>query len=166
MKTIIAFVFGVSLLLILGLFALSFTDRNQTEAIINTYQKSDSSRPKLSIDQTIADLGPMKVKDEGVKDFVIKNIGDKTLQISGINSSCNCATAKFIVNGVESGEFGMHKPGTQVFEVVPNAEAVIRVIYRPYVMPVYGFVSREVYADTNDPDMPKLVLRVTTNVSK
>lgn len=144
---------------------MSFFSKEQVIPAVN-YSKSDSDRPRLSASETETDFGSISVKQEVSKDFVVKNTGNKPLQISKINSSCNCTTVKYIYEGKESAEFGMHNPGRDVFEIAPGSEAVMKVIYRPFVMPVYGFVSREAYAETNDPDFPRLILKVKTTVNK
>lgn len=165
MKNIILFIFGISILMIGGLFVLSLSTKNSGKEIVS-YRKTEEVRPKAVLPETETDLGTISVKQEVSKDFVVRNTGGKPLQISKINSSCNCTTARFIYNGQESAEFGMHNPGQEIYEIAPGTEATIKVIYRPYVMPVYGFVSREVYAETNDPDLPRIVLRVKTIVNK
>lgn len=163
-KLIISFVLGTTFLLIVALFTLSFFDKTNTPQV-TTYTKSESQKPKVDIPETFGDLGNISVKDLVTKDFIIKNRGDKILQLSNVNSNCGCTSAKIISNGVETKESGMHKVSSTVTEIAPGADATISVIYRPLTMPVYGVVFREVYIDTNDPDLPKLVLRIKANVN-
>lgn len=164
MKNIILIILGSSFLLILSLFAFSMFGKSNSPKII-TYTKTEVQRPKVQLIDTYSDMGNIKVKDTITKDFTVKNIGDKPLDLSGINSNCGCTSARIIYEGTESKEYGMHRVSTDVIEVAPGKQAVIRVIYRPYTMPVYGVVSREVYIDTNDPDQPKIVLRIKANVN-
>jgi len=163
MKLVISFLLGMTLLLILGLFALSFFDKSETPQI-STYSKTDDLKPKLEIADTYYDLGTINVKNVATKDFVVKNSGQKPLQLSNVNSNCGCTSAKIISEGVETKESGMHRISPVVTEVAPGTEVTVRVIYRPFTMPVYGVVTREVYLDTNDPNLSKLILRIKANV--
>jgi len=106
----------------------------------------------------------MKVSDDKSANFKIKNIGQKPLQLSNISSSCNCTFGQVIINGKESDVFGMHNVSDFAGEVFPGKEAIIKVTYRPSIMPVYGVIEREVYVSTNDPENPKLIFKVKANV--
>ncbi|MEK7633822.1 MAG: DUF1573 domain-containing protein [Patescibacteria group bacterium] len=132
---------------------------------IISYSVSDKERPKVEAKIISADLGKMKVSEDKSANFKIKNIGQKPLQLSNVSSSCNCAFAQVVINGKESDIFGMHNVSDFAGEVLPGKEAVIKVTYRPSIMPVYGAVEREVYVNTNDPDNPKLVFKVKATVN-
>lgn len=58
----------------------------------------------------------------------------------------------------------MHSKDSYIAEIAPNKEAKLKVIYRPYIMPVYGQVEREAYLSTNDPQNPKLVFKIKAQV--
>ena len=58
----------------------------------------------------------------------------------------------------------MHAKSDDVIEIAPGKQALVRVIYVPSIMPVYGSVEREVYLNTNDPNSPKLTFKVIANV--
>lgn len=58
----------------------------------------------------------------------------------------------------------MHAQSDDVFEIAPNTQATLRLTYRPFTMPVYGALTREVYVTTNDPSNPKLVFQIKTFV--
>ncbi len=135
-----------------------------TAVKILSYTKDDKERPRVEAKSTSANLGNMKVNEEKEAVFTIKNSGEKTLQLSNIISSCSCTVGKLIINGKESEEFGMHAGSDYVGEILPGKDATLKVIYRPYVMPVYGPVEREVYINTNDPENPRLVFKVNTIV--
>lgn len=137
--------------------------KTEAKTILN-YSASDKERPKTEVKTTLSDFGKMKVSDEKSADFTIKNIGKKPLQLSDITSSCNCTFGQVIISGKESEFFGMHNVSAFAGEILPGKEATVRVIYRPYIMPVYGLVEREVYVTTNDPENPRLVFRVKANV--
>lgn len=133
--------------------------------VIVNYQSTDKERPRAEVKVTSSDLGKMKVSDEKSAGFTIKNTGKKPLQLSDINSSCNCTFGQVVIDGKESEFFGMHNVSAFAGEILPGKEAKIKVIYRPYIMPVYGIVVREVYVTTNDPENPRLVFKVKANVN-
>ena len=110
------------------------------------------------------DFGEIKVSDTKEKEFVLKNTGSKPLQILNINSSCGCTAGKIIYNNSETKEYGMHAQSGYLMDIAPGTEAKVKVIYRPFQMPVYGAVEREVYVTTNDPQREKLIFAVKANV--
>ncbi len=119
---------------------------------------------KVEAKEIVADLGEMKVADVKSRDFTIKNIGENPLQITSVSSSCNCAFGQIVYKGQTSKEYGMHAPGGFVNQIAVGDTAIIRVTYKPYIMPVYGPVTRDVYVGTNDPDNPRLTFTVQTVV--
>lgn len=153
-----------SLLAIVGSYFF-LVNGQKPEVQIISYSLKDKERPKVKAKTTLIDLGKMKVSDEKSADFTIKNIGQKPLQLSNISSSCSCTFGQVIIDGKESELFGMHTVSDLAGEILPGKLAKIRVIYRPYVMPVYGLIEREVYVSTNDPENPKLVFKVKTIVN-
>ena len=143
-------------------FLLAGSQKPQVQ--ITSYSLTDKERPKVEAKTTFSDLGKMKVSEDKSANFKIKNIGQKPLQLSNISSSCNCTFGQVVINGKESELYGMHAPSDFAGEVLPGKEAIIKVTYRPSIMPVYGPVEREVYVTTNDPDNQKLVFKVKANV--
>ena len=137
---------------------------NSTQVFFTSYKVEDKEKPRVEVKQTSQDLGQMKVSDEKYKDFLVKNVGTRGLILSNISSSCGCTLGQLIYEGEKSPEFGMHSKSAYAKEIPPGKEASIRVIYRPYIMPVYGLVDREVYVETNDPQNSKLIFRVTANI--
>lgn len=153
LKTIIISLAGI-LLVTLG--AIWFLTRNQTATPIT----AANIFSKVEARETVADLGEMKVSDVKSRDFVIKNVGENPLQITSVSSSCNCTVGQIVYNGQTSREYGMHAPGKFVNEIAVGDTAIVRVIYKPYIMPVYGPVTRDVYVGTNDPQNPRLTFTV------
>lgn len=137
---------------------------NKPEVKIVSYSSSDKDRPIVETKKTLVDLGTIKVSDQKEAEFSIKNIGTKPLQVSNMSSSCHCTFAQFIYQNKTSDEYGMSKISDVLTPIAPDTEAKVKVIYRPYIMPVYGPVEREVYLSTNDPNNPKLVFQVKTVV--
>lgn len=153
----------ISAILIFGSYLIVFFS-SEKPVQVASYNTGNKDRPRVEIKQSSADMGTIKVSDEKYADFVVKNVGNKPLQLSDISSSCGCTVGKIIYEGKESAEFGMHSQSGVVSEIAAGKSAVMRVIYRPYVMPVSGLVEREVYASTNDPENPKLIFKVTATV--
>lgn len=157
---------GAFVVLIGAYFFISAGNKSsQPTTLVASYNSADKERPQAEVKQDSADLGSIKVSDQKSQDFLVKNIGKKPLQFSNITSSCGCTVGQVIYDGKTSDEFGMHSQSSEVFEIAPGKQATVRVIYRPYVMPVYGPVEREVYVETNDPANPKLVFKVNANVN-
>lgn len=114
--------------------------------------------------ENVFDFGEIKVSDVKEKDFVLKNTGTKPLQILNINSSCNCTAGKIIYNNSETKEYGMHAQSGYLMDILPGTQAIVKLIYRPFQMPVYGAVEREIYVTTNDPQREKIIFSVKAYV--
>lgn len=138
--------------------------QTSSDVSVATYKSTDAARPQVEVKQTKKDFGAIKVSDTATATFAIKNVGKVPLQLFDISSSCGCTVGKVSYNGQESTEFGMHSAGDFATPISPETTATVTVIYRPFVMPVYGAVEREVYVSTNDPSHTKLVFQVTANV--
>lgn len=162
-KALLAGIILFSLITIVGSYFL-FASTEQPRVAIISYSASDKEKPIVEVKENSADFGTIKVSEEKAKDFFIKNIGNKPLQLSNITTSCGCTVVQIIYKGMTSEEFSMHAQSEYVAEIAPQTDALIRVIYRPYVMPVYGIVGREAYMSTNDPLNPKLVFKVKSFV--
>ena len=162
-NTIFFFVIGASILFVgVAYYMLSTPSKPQTQIL--SYNSQDKEKPKAELGETSQDIGKIKVSDKKEVDFVIKNSGNKNLQLSQITSSCGCTSGKILYNGKESKEYSMHAQSDDVFEIAPNTQATLRLTYRPFTMPVYGALTREVYVTTNDPSNPKLVFQIKTFV--
>lgn len=134
---------------------------------LTTGQKSNpqaTDRPIAETPDSLFDFGEIKVSDTKEKEFVLKNTGTKPLQILNINSSCGCTTGKISYNGTETKEWGMHAQSGYLLDIAPSTQAIVKVIYRPFQMPVYGAVEREVYITTNDPVRNRLIFAVKAYV--
>ena len=163
-KSLIIGIVIFSIVIVVGSYFFLVADQKPQPAIIS-YSLNDKEKPKVEAKTTFSDLGKMKVSDDKSANFKIKNIGQKPLQLSNISSSCNCTFGQVIINGKESDVFGMHNVSDFAGEVFPGKEAIIKVTYRPSIMPVYGVIEREVYVSTNDPENPKLIFKVKAIVN-
>jgi hypothetical protein len=54
----------------------------------------------------------------------------------------------------------MHSSISWVGTLNPGKKATVKVIYRPYIMPVSGEITRDVYVQTNDPDNERITFTV------
>lgn len=158
---VIGFVF---LALTYGAYVISGGGKSPTQ-IIN-YNTSDNSKPQVKVQKFTGDMGKIKVSEKKIYDFTIQNTGSQPLQLFNMTSSCNCTVGQVIVGNVTSAEYGMHAPSDYITEIKPGGKGLVRVIYRPFVMPAFGTVEREVSVGTNDPQTPKLVFKVTAFVKE
>lgn len=165
-KIMLSIIGGFTVLTIGVIVVLSAMQGKQASAGTNTasYNITDNERPKVDAPSTFSDLGTMKVKDEKKAEFAIENKGNNPLVLSNISSSCGCTVGQITIDGTTSPEFGMHSKGTWQGTVEPGKIATLTVIYRPYIMPVSGVVTRDVYVSTNDPENQKLTFSVRANV--
>lgn len=131
---------------------------------LELYSATDTERPQIEVDTKIKDLGQMKVSDIKSADFVIKNTGQKPLQITNVSTSCNCTFAQIEIEGKQSPRFSMHKNPVWTGELAPQKEAKVTAIYEPSLMPVQGPVERNVLFTTNDPQNQNISLTLTATV--
>lgn len=141
-------IFAVVLIVI---FSINEKKQIKENGNIISYTSTDQEKPKVNVSSSFVDLGSMKVKDEKTAEFIIENKGAKPLQIFKISSSCDCTFGQVTINGEKSPEFGMHSKNTWVGMIESGKNAKLSVIYRPFIMPVKGVVTRDVYVQTNDP---------------
>lgn len=124
---------------------------------------------KVQIPTEERELGNISVANERTAVFFIRNVGGKPLQISQVRTSCMCTYAQVIIADNKSPLFNMamhHSPAVQSWQgvVEPGLTAMIRIIYRPYMMPVKGSVARNVKFNTNDPTRPVVELGIHATV--
>lgn len=147
-----------------GYFALSSGEQPQIP--ITSYSIQDTNRPIAETTEVSYDMGTIKVSDTKEKEFIVKNSGKKPLLLSEISSSCGCTSAQIVYKGLSSKTFSMHSQSDYVAQIDPQTSAVVKVVYMPFTMPVYGVVERQVFMSTNDPNKPKLEFRIKANVQK
>lgn len=161
------YIIGGFTILIIGVIVIfSISQGKQASAGTNnvSYSVTDSEKPNATTTSKFSDLGTMKVKDEKKAEFAIENTGNKPLVLSNISSSCGCTVGQITIDGKTSPEFGMHSKSTWQGTVEPGKSAKVTVIYRPYIMPVSGVVTRDVFVQTNDPENNQLTFTVKANV--
>lgn len=131
--------------------------------------RDEMGKASMAIDKTFADLGSMKGDEEKTATFTISNTSDAVLRIWNVETSCNCTFASVVIGGVETGEFNMRMHTTAslknwIGEVPAKQTALLKVTYRPSVMPVTGVVTRQVRFATNDPKNAEVEVTVKADV--
>lgn len=164
MKTDAKIIIGaiaVSVLIIVGAVAALGKDTSP--------QRVDMGRASMTIDKKFEDFGTMKADDERTATFTIANTSEATLRLWNIATSCDCTFATITIDGKETPEFNMpmHTKGelkNWIGEVDPQKKALLKVTYRPKVMPVTGVVTRQVTFSTNDPNNETVEVSIKANV--
>ena len=161
---------------ILGIFLFSFvfiagayfvlSSGNKPPISIPKYISENKDKPIIEVKETTYDMGTIKVSDTKEKKFMIKNTGTKPLLLSEVSSSCGCTTAQIMYKGAASREFSMHGQSDYVIQIEPQTTAFVKIVYKPFTMPVYGTVARQVFMNTNDPDLPKLEFNIKAFVTE
>ncbi len=152
--------FTVLLLVLIVLFSINEGKQSQAAANITSFSAADKEKPEVVVSSTFSDLGNIKVKDEKSAKFTIVNIGTKPLSLYKVSSSCDCTFGQVTIEGVKSPELGMHSQNPWTGTVNPGKNATLDVIYRPFIMPVKGTVTRDVYVQTNDPANPRITFSI------
>ena len=155
----------VLLLVLIVLFSINEGKQSQAASNITSYRANDKEKPEASVSSFFSDLGNMNVKDEKSAEFTIVNNGLKPLSLFKISSSCDCTYGQITIDGKVSPEFSMHSKNPWVGTIAPGKKATLSVIYRPFIMPVKGEGSRDVFMETNDPNNPRLNFTVKANVN-
>lgn len=127
-------------------------------------RREEQGTASVALDRTYANLGPMKTEEEKTAVFTLTNTAQSTLRIWNVKTSCDCTFAKVKIGDKESQEFSMHGGGNWLGEIPAGGKAELTVIYRPYIMPVVGKVTRQTTFDTNDPQNPRLEVGIEANV--
>ena len=129
---------------------------SQNRQELKRYTKEDINRPRLVVKERFKDMGEMRLQETRSTEFVLKNEGNKDLQVYYGSTNCGCTFGQVITAGKKSPVFGMHSNQKFLVSVPPGEEFVVRAIYKPFLMPVKGPVQRAVYIKTNDPDNPQV----------
>jgi len=128
-------------------------------AIVNSGPK-----PKLYADHAFFDLGKVP-QTRTSHTFTFSNTGGGDLKITRIWTSCGCTTAKLLVGGVESPEFGMPGHGGYAgpweATMAPGQPASLVVYYDSTNMPDYYVGERYVFIDSNDPSQSEFQFTIS-----
>ncbi|MBI4062606.1 DUF1573 domain-containing protein [Candidatus Gottesmanbacteria bacterium] len=131
--------------------------------------RTNMGTAEMRIDKSFEDFGSMKADEERTATFTITNTSESTLRLWNVATSCDCTFATMTIGDVTAGEFNMSMHMSAdlrnwMGEVQPGQTAILRVIYRPKVMPVTGIVTRQVTFVTNDPQNATVEVSVKANV--
>lgn len=104
------------------------------------------SSPKINFTETEFDFGELNYGESRTHVFSFANVGDDTLVIERVRSSCSCITAVLLADTVP-----------------PNTQGELQVTLDSEKLPkeVSGETSKGIYVHSNDPVTPILFLRVS-----
>ena len=124
---------------------MKLISRDKVNEVSNPRLSADSASVVFETNHIVAD--PM-TEDDAPKNFIytFRNVGDRSIEILRLVSTCSCATATCTVNSVAPGE-----------------SAQINVQYNPKGHP--GIFERKVFMYTQHGNNPAAVLRLTVDVS-
>jgi len=105
----------------------------------------EAKQPRITFAQDAKDFGKVKQGDELSYDFVFKNEGDDVLNIRNVETTCGCTAALVSDRRVDPGKSGRIK-------VTFNS--------RGYA----GEVTKYVFVDTDDPQSPRVQLKILAAV--
>ncbi len=162
MKKLAFIFFAILIITIIGVSIYGFSQTNK----IPSYSKEDPNKPVTELSTSSYDWGKINNKDTQEHIFTVKNIGKSDLSLSQFTTSCDCTSAYVIKDGNTSPRFNMHINSSWKTDVLPGESIQIKAVYDPKVMPEEGKVERFVIAATNDPDRPKLELKLNMEIVK
>lgn len=160
-KTLILTIVLVAIIAVIYLVA----KYNGPQKKVAGYDTGDPNAPKIEILEKRFDFGKIRLTDVVKHEFKIKNVGKDPLILSGIYTSCHCATAVVKIPGaVDSPSFGMHDMGGWQGELSAGGEGILEVTYEPAKHPAKGPISRVTYLKTNDPANSELQFEIVANI--
>ena len=114
---------------------------------------------RFGADHTFWDFGPVpqRVVDHS---FTFRNDGVGDLVLSGAWTSCGCTTARIVIGGQGSPEFGMHSNPAWTGRVPPLGTATVVVSYDALEHPDLYVGERSVFLRTDDPELPEVEFRI------
>lgn len=105
---------------------------------------SETATPRAVIEEPIKDAGRVATGDKIAHDFVIKNAGDATLEITDVRPTCGCTVADFD------------------HTIPPGGSGKIHVVLDTTTFG--GPISKSVHVFTNDPENAKVELAIKAEV--
>jgi len=128
------FIILISIVVIIGAFLIFYNIQNKS-----------SQPPTISISEEEWDFGKIKEDERPVHSFTIKNTGREELVISRIRSSCGCAAIMLSSDNIQ-----------------PGKSAELKVTFNP--TGYNGLVKKDVYIESNDPQLPKAKVTIIAEV--
>lgn len=161
---------GIGILALAGVIFAASSDQTVESQVV-------SGTPSFQVDTEEIELGEIAVQGDYPADFTVTNTGDAPLEISNVQTSCMCTFAEIMIGNEKSPDFNMdmYMPSIHTREeymnakkwkgtIQPGESATVRVIYKPYLMPVQGSVARNVKFSTNDPNNSVVELGIHATV--
>lgn len=139
-KTVIIIIVGI----ILGLVIYGYLNA------VPAPQDQANNNPQIEITPKLFDFGEINYGDIAEHIFKVKNLGDKTLEIKKVATSCACTTAKITKE-----------------KIAPQEEAELIVTYNTGLMSgahAKGEQERIIYIKSNDPLNPQEEVRINAYV--
>jgi len=124
----------ISIVIIVGAFLIFYNIQNKS-----------SQPPTISISEEEWDFGKVKEDERPVHIFTIKNTGREELIISRVRSSCGCAATMLSSDNIQ-----------------PGKSAELKVTFNP--TGYNGLVKKDIYIESNDPQLPKAKITVIIEV--
>ena len=124
----------ISIVVIIGAFLIFYNIQNKS-----------SQPPTISISEEEWDFGKIKEDERPVHIFTIKNTGREELVISRVRSSCGCAATMLSSDNIQ-----------------PGKSAELEVTFNP--TGYNGLVKKDIYIESNDPQLPKAKITVIIEV--
>lgn len=119
----------------------------KADVITRDEKKNLTPQPKIEFDKIIHDFGVIEEGKVYETTFKFKNVGNDTLEIKDLQTSCGCTAAIPKKRKLQAGESS---------EIRVEMDTVNRL----------GAVSRMVTVKTNDPDIPEFHLSIRAEVVK
>lgn len=164
MNTILSVLGGLAIIVVVVLIVLS--DPGPKKTSTTSFGKDDPARPVAVFSTKKIDWGEINLNDVKESDVELTNDGASVLDISSLSTSCGCTAVKVYQNGTETKEYGMHDVLKDKISIDPKSSVKLKIIYRPFVMPVEGAVTRQVFIETNDPVNQKIEISASAIVQK
>lgn len=101
--------------------------------------------PKISITESVWDIGIIELEEEVTHIFRVDNIGSEELKITQVRSSCSCLQVEITSDTIQPGEYSDIKAAFKEDERL-------------------GEAIKTIYIDSNDPDAPHSTIRVKAKV--
>lgn len=117
-------------------------------AVSTSAQKGELSRAKISFSETMWDFGYVPKTGRVSHTYQIKNIGQDTLIIVKVRTTCGCTTAPLSKQ-----------------RIAPNQTADMKVIFNPTKI-VVGETTKKVQVISNDPANPFAEVQFTAKIGK
>lgn len=160
---IILVILLIAVAVIWNLFGLQMGDNDNDNKLVNG-KTNISGEPKIKITPEVLDLGyVLQIKiNRTVK---IENVGNGSLVINGISTSCGCTTAVIVLNEKVKLISGLNNSRwNDNVSIEPGKSAELKITYNAGLHPDSGKIKRSIYIYSNDPASPEIKVVLTADV--